>query len=577
MFKLTHYLKDFKKEVILGPIFKLLEAIFELIVPLVMAKIIDVGVGNSDSNYILKMGGILILLGITGLMSALICQYFASKASQGVGTKIRNDLFKHINSLSHTEIDEIGTPTLITRITNDVNIIQSAVAMLIRLAVRAPFLIIGSTVMAMTIDFKSSIIFLIATPIIAIIIYLVMSKSVPFYTVIQKKLDNISLITSENLEGVRVVRAFSNEKNEMDRFNKASKDLAKLSTNVGKISALLNPVTSVIANFAIIAILWFGGIRVDSGTLTQGKIIALVNYMTSILLALIVLANLIVLFTKAFASIKRVKEIFAIEPSITESVISEESSLENSSKIEFNNVSFKYKNSNENSLSNLNVSINAGETVGIIGGTGSGKSSFINLIPRFYDASTGSVLIDGLDVKNYSLKNLRKKIGVVPQKAVLFSGTLKANLLLGNENATDDDIKAALDIAQASEFVNKLPEKYDTMLSEGGKNLSGGQKQRLTIARALICKPEILILDDSSSALDFATDVALRRSLKEKTKDMTVLMVSQRASTVKDADKIIVFDNGEIKGIGTHDYLMNNCDVYKEIFLSQLSQKEAAI
>lgn len=577
MFKLTHYLKDFKKEVILGPIFKLLEAIFELIVPLVMAKIIDVGVGNSDSNYILKMGGILILLGITGLMSALICQYFASKASQGVGTKIRNDLFKHINSLSHTEIDEIGTPTLITRITNDVNIIQSAVAMLIRLAVRAPFLIIGSTVMAMTIDFKSSIIFLIATPIIAIIIYLVMSKSVPFYTVIQKKLDNISLITSENLEGVRVVRAFSNEKNEMDRFNKASKDLAKLSTNVGKISALLNPVTSVIANFAIIAILWFGGIRVDSGTLTQGKIIALVNYMTSILLALIVLANLIVLFTKAFASIKRVKEIFAIEPSITESAISEESSLENSSKIEFNNVSFKYKNSNENSLSNLNVSINAGETVGIIGGTGSGKSSFINLIPRFYDASTGSVLIDGLDVKNYSLKNLRKKIGVVPQKAVLFSGTLKANLLLGNENATDDDIKAALDIAQASEFVNKLPKKYDTILSEGGKNLSGGQKQRLTIARALICKPEILILDDSSSALDFATDAALRRSLKEKTKDMTVLMVSQRASTVKDADKIIVFDNGEIKGIGTHDYLMNNCDVYKEIFLSQLSQKEAAI
>ena len=576
MFKLTHYLKDFKKEVIIGPIFKLLEAIFELIVPLVMVKIIDIGVSTSNPSYIIKMGGILILLGITGLMSALICQYYASKASQGVGTKIRNDLFRHINSLSHTEIDEIGTPALITRITNDVNIIQNAVAMLIRLAVRAPFLIIGSTILAMTIDLRLSIIFLIATPIIAVVIYLVMTKSVPFYTTIQKKLDNISLITSENLEGVRVVRAFSNEESEKNRFLDASEDLSKLSINVGKISALLNPVTSIIANLSIIAILWFGGRRVDLGTLTQGKIIALVNYMTSILLALIVLANLIVLFTKAFASIKRVREIFEIQPSIVEKDINDTKIVENQPKIEFKDVSFNYKNSSENSLSNLNVSINPGETVGIIGGTGSGKTSFINLIPRFYDSNKGSILVDGIDVKNYSLNNLRKKIGIVPQKAALFSGTIKENLLWGNENASLEDINEALSIAQASEFVNKLPQKYDTILLEGGKNLSGGQKQRLTIARALICNPEILILDDSCSALDFATDAALRKALKEKTTDMTVLMVSQRASTVIDADKIIVLDNGEIKGIGTHDYLLDNCEIYKEICLSQLTEKEAS-
>ncbi|MBE6047419.1 MAG: ABC transporter ATP-binding protein [Clostridium sp.] len=576
MFKLTYYLKDFKKEVILGPIFKLLEAIFELIVPLVMVKIIDIGVNTSNPSYIIKMGGLLIFLGITGLISALTCQYFASKASQGVGTKIRNDLFKHINSLSHAEIDEIGTPTLITRITNDVNIIQNAVAMLIRLAVRAPFLIIGSTIMAMTIDLHISIIFLITIPIIAIVIYLVMTKSIPFYTTIQKKLDNISLITSENLEGARVIRAFSNEENEKNRFLNANIDLSNLSINVGKISALLNPATSIIANFAIIAILWFGGIRIDCGTLTQGKIIALVNYMTSILLTLIVLANLIVLFTKAFTSIKRVKEIFEIQSSITENSINTNNITSNSPKIEFKDVSFNYKNSNENSLSNLNVCISAGETVGIIGGTGSGKSSFINLIPRFYDTNKGSVLVDGINVKDYSLNNLRSKISIVPQKTVLFSGTIKENLLLGNENASLKDIDEALDIAQASEFVNKLPNKYDTLLLEGGKNLSGGQKQRLTIARALVCNPEILILDDSCSALDFATDAALRKALKERTQEMTVLMVSQRASTIKDADKIIVLDKGEIKGIGTHNYLINNCDIYKEICLSQLIEKEVS-
>lgn len=576
MFKLSYYLKDFKKEVILGPIFKLSEAVFELIVPLVMAKIIDIGIGTSNSNYIFKMGGLLVLFAVMGLSCAIVCQYYASKASQSIGTNIRNDLFKHINSLSHNEIDKIGTATLITRITNDVNIIQNAIAMFIRLAVRAPFLIIGSTIMAMTIDLKLSIIFLIAAPIIAIVIYLIMSKSIPFYSKIQNKLDNISLLTSENLEGARVVRAFSNEEYEMKKFYDASDNLSTESINVGKISALLNPITSLIANFAIVAILWFGGISVNSGSLLRGDIVALINYMNSILLTLIVLANLIVLFTKAFASLKRVREVFEIQSSITDENIVKENKL-NSSKITFDNVFFHYNDSNENSLSDINVSIEPGETVGIIGGTGSGKSTFINLIPRFYDASEGSVLVDGINVKDYKLKELRKKISVVPQNTVLFSGTLRSNVTLGNENATDEEIANALDIAQASEFVNKLPDKYETMISKGGKNLSGGQKQRLTIARAILCNPEILILDDSSSALDFVTDANLRKALKEKTKNMTVLMVSQRASTVKTADKIIVFDNGEIKGIGTHDYLFNNCDVYREICISQNSEKEAAL
>ncbi|MCR4944716.1 MAG: ABC transporter ATP-binding protein/permease [Clostridium sp.] len=576
MFKLTYYLKDFKKEVILGPIFKLLEAVFELIVPLVMAKIIDIGIGTSNSNYIFKMGGLLILFAFTGLTCAIICQYFASRASQEIGTNIRNDLFKHINSLSHSEIDKIGTATLITRITNDVNIIQNAIAMLIRLAFRAPFLIIGSTIMAMTIDLKLSIIFLIATPFIALVIYIIMSKSIPFYSKIQGKLDHISLLTGENLEGARVVRAFSNEEYEMKKFYNASDDLSTESINVGKISALLNPITSLIANFAIIAILWFGGANVNSGSLLRGDIVALINYMNSILLTLIVLANLIVLFTKAFASIKRVREIFEIQSSITEESVIETKKV-NSSKITFNNVFFHFNDSNEYSLSDINVSIEPGETIGVIGGTGSGKSTFVNLIPRFYDASEGSVLVDGIDIKGYKLKDLRKKISIVPQHCVLFSGTIRSNLTLGNENASDEEIANALDIAQASEFVNKLPEKYDTIVSEGGKNLSGGQKQRLTIARALLCNPEILILDDSSSALDFATDALLRKALREKTKDMTVIMVSQRASTVKTADKIIVFDNGEIKGVGTHDYLFDNCEVYKEICLSQLSEKEVAL
>ncbi|MDB1921962.1 ABC transporter ATP-binding protein [Clostridium tertium] len=571
MIKLIHFMKDYKKEAILGPIFKLIEAILELFVPIVMAKIIDIGVRNSDITYIFKMGGILILLGVSGLGFALICQYYASIASQGVGTSIRSALFKHINTLSHTEIDNIGTPTLITRLTNDVNQIQTGVAMIIRLGSRAPFIIIGSTIMAMALDLKLSIIFIVTTPLIALVIYFVMSKSLPLYKIIQNKLDNISLITRENLEGTRVIKAFSKEKSEKLRFKDASNDLSGTSINVGKISALLNPITYIIMNLSIIAILWFGGIRVNSGSLTQGEVIAFVNYITQILLALIVFAQLIVTLTKASTSATRVSEILEIKSTIVEKDnIKTHSSKSEAAFIEFKNVFFSYADSNEYSLSNISLTINKNETIGIIGSTGSGKSTLVNLIPRFYDATKGQVLINGTDVKDYTLNRLRSMIGIVPQKAVLFKGTLMENLKWGKKYATIDEIETALEISQSSSFVQAFPEKYDTNILQSGKNLSGGQKQRLTIARALVSNPEILILDDSSSALDFATDASLRKALKEKVKNTTVIMVSQRASSIKNADKIIVLDNGEIVGIGKHDYLINNCEVYKEICSSQL-------
>ncbi|WP_195263035.1 ABC transporter ATP-binding protein [Clostridium sp. 1001275B_160808_H3] len=570
MIKLIQFMKDYKKEAILGPIFKLIEAILELFVPIVMAKIIDVGVRNNDIVYILKMGGVLILLGASGLGFALICQYYASIASQGVGTSIRSALFKHINSFSHAEIDKIGTPTLITRLTNDINQIQTGVAMMIRLGSRAPFIIIGSTIMAIALDLKLSIIFIITTPLIALVIYFVMSKSLPLYKIIQNKLDNISLITRENLDGTRVIKAFSKEESQKLRFNDASNDLSNTSINVGKMSALLNPITYIIMNLSIVAILWFGGIRVNSGSLTQGEVIAFVNYITQILLALIVFAQLIVTLTKASTSANRVNEILEIKSTITENSIVKSYRFSSAPIIEFKDVFFSYADSNEYSLSNISLTINKNETIGIIGGTGSGKSTLVNLIPRFYDATKGQVLINGTDVKDYSLKTLRNLIGIVPQKAVLFKGKLIENLRWGNKDATIKDIEDSLEISQSSSFVQALPEKYDTNILQGGKNLSGGQRQRLTIARALVLKPKILILDDSSSALDFATDANLRKALKEKVKDTTVIMVSQRASSIKNADKIIVLDNGEIAGIGNHDYLINNCEVYKEIYSSQL-------
>jgi ATP-binding cassette, subfamily B, multidrug efflux pump len=571
LIKLIHFMKDYKKEAILGPIFKLIEAILELFVPIVMAKIIDVGVRNSNISYIFKMGGILILLGVSGLGFALICQYYASVASQGVGTSIRSALFKHINKLSHTEIDKIGAPTLITRLTNDVNQIQTGVAMIIRLGSRTPFIIIGSTIMAIALDLKLSIIFIVTTPLIALVIYFVMSKSLPLYKIIQNKLDNISLITRENLEGTRVIKAFSKEESEKLRFKNASNDLSDTSINVGKISALLNPITYIIMNLSIVAILWFGGIRVNSGSLTQGEVIAFVNYITQILLALIVFAQLVVILTKASTSATRVSEILEIKSTIVEKDnIKTHSSKSEAAFIEFKNVFFSYADSNEYSLSNISLTINKNETIGIIGGTGSGKSTLVNLIPRFYDATKGQVLINGTNVKDYTLNRLRSMIGIVPQKAVLFKGTLMENLKWGKKYATIDEIETALEISQSSSFVQAFPEKYDTNILQSGKNLSGGQKQRLTIARALVSNPEILILDDSSSALDFATDASLRKALKEKVKNTTVIMVSQRASSIKNADKIIVLNNGEIVGIGKHDYLINNCEVYKEICSSQL-------
>lgn len=569
VFKLAKkYLGAFKKELIIGPAAKLTEAIFELIVPLIMADIIDTGInGGAGKPYIYRMGGIMVLLGVLGLCCALVCQYLASRASQGVGTVIRNDLFRHINTFSHAELDRFGTPSLITRITGDVNQVQSAVAMLIRLVVRAPFLVIGAAVMAMTIDLKLSVIFLAVMPLVSLVLYLIMSRSVPFYKVIQKKLDKISLITRESLTGARVIRAFSRGEAEEERFGEANEDYAETSMRVGRLSALLNPLTYAIMNLAIAAIVWFGGFRVDSGDLSQGQVIAFVNYMTQISLALVVVANLVVLFTKAAACSARINEVFDTAPSIVDGEGG--NARQNVPKIEFKNLSFSYSENGDNALENISFSVNAGETVGVIGGTGSGKSTLVNLIPRFYDAEQGEVLIDGENVKKYKLDDLRKKVGVVPQKAVLFSGTIADNLRWGNENASLDDMEKAVTIAQAKEFIDKLPEGFDTEIAQGGRNLSGGQKQRLTIARALTGSPEILILDDSASALDFATDAALRKAIAQNTTNMTVIIVSQRATSIRYADKIIVLDDGEAVGIGTHDKLMESCDVYREIVLSQ--------
>lgn len=575
MFQLTRFLKAYRKQVILGPIFKLTEAIFELIVPLVMANIIDVGIKNNDVGYVLKMGGLMVLLGAVGLGCALTCQYFASIASQGFGTTVRNALFRQINRFSHAEIDRFGTPSLITRLTNDVNQLQYAVAMLIRLVVRAPFLAVGAMVMAFSLDAKLSIVLLVAMPLIVLVLYLVMNRSIPFYRVMQKKLDRISLVTRENLSGTRVIRAFSKQEQEKERFGDATEDLARTSIRVGKISALLNPITYVIMNLGIVAIIWFGGYRVEEGALTQGEIIAFVNYMTQILLALVVVANLVVTFTKAAASASRVNEVFATEPSVKDTAGGDVDGKAGAAKVSFQNVTFRYQAAEEAELLDLSFSVQPGQTVGVIGGTGSGKSTLVNLIPRFYDVSEGRVLVDGVDVREYPLRQLRQKIGMVPQRAVLFAGTIEQNMRWGKRDADEAEIRRALSIAQAAEFVEKLPDGLQTKVDQEGKNFSGGQRQRLTIARALVGGPEILILDDSASALDFATDAALRRAIQKETKGTTVFLVSQRASTIRRADQIIVLDDGRAVGVGRHEELMESCEVYREICLSQLSAEEA--
>lgn len=579
MLKFARFLKQFKREVLIGPVFKLTEAVFELIVPLVMAQIIDVGIANGDRGYVLRMGGVMVLLGLVGLGCALICQYCAARASQGFGTVLRSEMFRHINTLSHGEIDQIGTPSLITRITNDVNQLQLAVAMLIRLVVRAPFLVIGATVMALLLDWKLACIFFVAAPLMALVLYLVMSRSIPFYRIIQKKLDRISLITRENLSGVRVIRAFSRQEKEKERFAQASEDQMSTSIAVGRISALLNPLTSAIINLAIAAVIWFGGFRVDAGGMTQGEVIAFVNYLNQILLAMIVVANLVVIFTKAAASATRVDEVLELHPSIVNRVSRPAQEVEGSPEIAFDAVSFAYPDAGAYSLSDISFTVARGQTLGIIGGTGCGKSTLVNLIPRFYEVSQGSIKVDGVDVRDYPMEQLRGKVGIVPQRAVLFSGTLRQNMQWRKQDATDEEIWQALETAQAASFVRKMPDGLDSVILQGGKNLSGGQKQRLTIARALVGEPEILILDDSASALDFATDAALRQAIAkfsaERGNRMTTIIVSQRANTVRYADQIVVLDDGKAAGIGTHEQLLESCQIYREIYWSQNERQEA--
>ena len=575
MFKLAkRYLGAVKQYVIIGQTSKLIEAIFEVIVPLIMAAIVDNGIkGNMGKGYIYKMGGVLVLLGVLGLCFALICQYLASKASQSVGTVMRNDMFRHINSLSHAELDRLGTPSLITRLTNDINQVQQAVAMFIRLVVRAPFIVIGSAIMAMSIDLKLSVIFVIIIPLVVLVLYIIMSRSIKYYKVIQKKLDRISLVTREGLSGVRVIRAFSRQDTEQKRFDEANDDYLEISLRVGRLSALLNPLTYVILNLAIAAIVWFGGVRVNIGQLTQGEVIAFVNYMTQISLALVVVANLVVLFTKAAASSARINEVLEIEPSIKNGT--EQNGVGSENAVEFSHVFFSYNNSGEYALEDIDFTAKKGQTIGVIGGTGSGKSTLASLIPRFYDISKGELKIDGTNAADYDTTALRQRIGVVPQKAVLFSGTIAENMRWGKRDATDEEIWKALETAQAKEFVEKMPEGLNTHIAQGGKNLSGGQKQRLTIARALVSQPDILILDDSASALDFATDAALRKAIAQNTTGMTTFIISQRANSIMQADRIIVLDDGKQVGLGTHKELLENCDVYREIFYSQLSKEEA--
>lgn len=574
MRNLLKYLKDYKKESILGPLFKLLEASFELFVPLVMAKIIDIGIKNQDIGYIIKMGGILILLGIIGLSCSLTAQYFAAKAAVGFGTSLRKELFKHINQFSYTELDTMGTATLITRMTSDINQVQSGVNLVLRLFLRSPFIVFGAMIMAFTIDVKAALIFVMAIPLLSIVVFGIMLISMPLYKKVQRQLDKILLKTRENLIGMRVIRAFNRQEDEIKSFDESSDLLVKFQLFVGKISAALNPLTYILINFAVIALVWVGGKQVNSGIITQGAVVALVNYMSQILVELIKLANLIITISKSLACANRVNSALEEKISMIEKKESTVEEKENAVRVEFENMDFTYAGAKQAALLNISFEAKKGETIGIIGGTGSGKSTLVNLIPRFYDATKGRILINGVDIREYSFSQLRKKIGVVPQKAVLFKGTVRENMKWGKQEAADEEIYQALEIAQAREIIEEKKEGLDFLIQQEGKNLSGGQRQRLTIARALVKKPQILIMDDSASALDFATDAKLRKAIKENTKDMTVFIVSQRAATIKNADKILVLDDGRLVGAGKHHELFESCEVYKEICLSQLSKKE---
>ncbi len=612
MKELLKYIKDYKKECVLGPLFKLLEACFDLTVPIVMAKIIDDGIAKSDSHFILVYGGVLILLAAVGLLSSITAQYFAAKAAVGFATNLRHGLFKHIESLSFTEMDTVGISTLITRMTSDINQMQSGVNMALRLFLRSPFIVFGAAVMAFTVDVKAAIVFAVVIPILAVVVLGIMAVSMPLYRKVQAGLDKILGRTRQNLTGVRVIRAFDKEEAEKEDFNNENQMLTNLQLLVGKISALTNPVTYIFLNVALVVLLYVGAIRVDGGLLTQGKVIALVNYMSQILVELIKLANTIVLSTKAVACGNRIQTVFEMKPSITDDFVSDNEVIEKSdgiangnsndnvnndgknvlasekaldnraadsgakgAEVVFKNVDLTYKGAGDKSLENISFTAPAGSTIGIIGGTGSGKSSLVNLIPRFYDATAGKVLIDGKNVKDYKVSEVRNLVGIVMQKAVLFKGSIRENMKWGNDKATDDEINFALENAQAAEIVAGKEGGLDYMIEQSGRNLSGGQRQRFTIARALVRRPKVLILDDSASALDFATDAKLRKSLKQLGYEPTTFIVSQRTSSIKHADMILVLDDGKVVGKGTHDELLENCEVYHEIYMSQFKDKKA--
>lgn len=592
MKKLLIFLKGYKKECILAPLFKMLEASFELIIPLVVSAIIDVGIANGDGGYIARMCLIMVALGLLGLVSSVTAQYFAAKAAAGFGTKVRHALFAHIQSFSFSEIDKAGTATLITRMTSDINQVQSGVNMVLRLFLRSPFIVLGAMVMAFTIDGKAALIFVVTIPLLSLVVFGVMAVSIPLYRKVQERLDKVLGITRENLTGARVIRAFHKEEEEKSRFEEGLEHLTYMQTHVGKISAFLNPVTYVIINAATLVLLYTGAVQVDVGSLTQGEVVALVNYMSQILVELIKLANLIITITKAVACGNRVSSVLQIESTmpaessvafpqedeeqpLAEKGTSRQSQARDNDEpkrdimVQFSGVGLTYREAGAESLTDIDFSVQRGETVGVIGGTGSGKTSLVHLIPRFYDVTRGEVLVEGKNVKDYPLEELRQKVGIVMQKAVLFQGTIRENLCWGKADATDEEIYQALETAQAKEVVEGKDGKLNAPVEQGGKNFSGGQRQRLTIARALVRKPQILILDDSASALDYATDARLRGAIRQLKEKPTVFIVSQRTSSIQHADKIIVLDDGEIAGMGTHEQLLESCDVYKEIYDSQ--------
>ena len=575
---LLKYLRNYKKETVLAPLFKLLEASFELFVPLVMAAIIDHGIGQADGVYVLKMGGVLIALGLIGLVCSITAQYFAAKAATGFSTELRHELFEHIQKLSYTKMDTIGTSTLITRMTSDINQVQSGVNLVLRLFLRSPFIVFGAMVMAFTVDVKAALVFVAAIPLLSLVVFGIMLITMPLYRKVQSNLDAVLGITRENLTGVRVIRAFNKEADEKQRFEQQNQMLTDAQKFVGKISGLMNPVTYIIVNGALIVLIYTGALRVDAGIITQGQVVALVNYMSQILVELVKLANLIITVTKAFACGNRIQSVFEEETGMTEG--SEgwtDPGEEDTPVVEFDHVNLRYAGAGEDSLTDISFRAMPGQTIGVIGGTGSGKSSVVNLIPRFYDATEGSVRIQGKDARDYRLEELRSHIGMVPQKAVLFQGTIAQNLCWGKENATEAELEKAIEISQAKEFVDGKEDRLNYQIEQNGKNLSGGQRQRLTIARALVRDPEILILDDSASALDFATDAKLRKAIRQMDSHPVVFIVSQRAASIQYADQILVLDDGELAGIGTHAELMESCEIYREIYESQFEKEKKGV